>query len=210
MISPKQFKIQERFWGYRYLYKSFQDEYKFSYSADLGMTAEYKFNKYIWADLGFFNGEGYKNVNLKYGDFKGSAGVTIHPIDRIQIRIYYDIMNNNDTSLNSDYRKDQSTLVGFLGIKVTDKFRVAGEYNYQKQNKNIKSQDLFGYSFYASYIFSKKLEVFGRTDILLSNELENETESWNQHPYQIRGYTSMLNLSLISKSFHGTITWKTD
>ena len=179
MISPKQFKIQERFWGYRYLYKSFQDEYKFGYSADLGMTAEYKFNKYFWADIGFFNGEGYKNVNLKYGDFKGSAGLTIHPTERIQLRLYCDIMNNNDTSLNPDLRQNQSTLAGFIGIKITDKFRVAGEYNYQKQHKNIKNQDLFGYSFYSTYVFSKTFEIYGRADILLSNKVEGETENWN-------------------------------
>jgi len=143
------------------------------------MTAEYKFNKYVWADIGVFNGEGYKNINLTYGDFKGTAGLTIHPIERIQIRFYYDMMNNNDTSLNSNARQNQSTLAGFLGIKITDKFRIAGEYNYQKQNKHIKNQDLFGYSFYTTYTFSKKFEIFGRADILSSNELENETETWN-------------------------------
>jgi opacity protein-like surface antigen len=179
MISPNQFKIQERFWGYRYIYKSFQDEYKFGYSADLGMTVAYNFNKYISADIGFFNGEGYKNINLKYGDFKGSAGITIHPVERIQLRLYYDIMNNNDTSLNSDSRQNQSTLAGFLGFRITDKFRIAGEYNYQKQHTNIKDHNLFGYSFYSTYVFNKKFEIYGRVDILSSNILEGETESWD-------------------------------
>ena len=179
LISPKQFKTQERFWGYRYLYKSYQDEYKFGYSADLGMTAEYVFNKYILVDIGFFNGEGYKNINLDYGDFKGSVGVTITPIDKIQFRVYYDIMNNNDTSLTDDYRQDQSTISFYLGAKITDKFRLAGEYNYQKNHRNINQHDLFGYSFYSTYVFSKKFEIFARADILLSNKEEGETENWN-------------------------------
>jgi len=178
LISPKQFKTQERFWGYRYLYKSYQDEYRFGYSADLGMTAEYVFNKYILVDIGVLNGEGYKNINLDYGDFKGSAGVTITPIDKIQFRVYYDIMNNNDTSLIDDYRQDQSTISFYLGAKITDKFRLAGEYNYQKNHQNVNQHDLFGYSLYSTYVFSKKFELFGRADILLSNQLEGETEDW--------------------------------
>ena len=66
-----------------------------------------------------------------------------------------------------------------MGIKITDKFRVAGEYNYQKQHQNIKNQDLFGYSFYSTYVFNKKFEIYARADILLSNKLDGETEDWN-------------------------------
>lgn len=178
MISPKQFKTQERFWGYRYLYKSFMDEYKFGYSADLGMTAEYKFNKYVSADVGFFNGEGYKNVQLNYGDFRGTFGVTVRPIEALEIRAYYDIMNNNDTSLSTEYRQDQSTLAFYIGARITKKFRIAGEYNYQKNFKHVDQHNLYGYSFYSTYAFSKKFEIFARADILLSNKLSGETETW--------------------------------
>ena len=43
LISTTQFNFQEKFWGYRYIMKSFQDEYKFGSSADLGLSATYKF-----------------------------------------------------------------------------------------------------------------------------------------------------------------------
>ena len=42
MIGGKQFNDQEMIWGYRYLYKTLQDEYKFGSSADLGVNAEFK------------------------------------------------------------------------------------------------------------------------------------------------------------------------
>jgi len=179
MISPKQFKTQERFWGYRYLYKSYMDEYKFGYSADLGMTAEYKFNKYVSADLGFFNGEGYKNVQLEYGDFRGTAGVTVKPIEALELRAYGDIMNNNDTTLNDSLRQNQSTLALYIGARITKKFRIAGEYNYQRNFKHVDKHDLYGYSFYAIYAFSEKFEIFTRADILLSNKVADEPETWN-------------------------------
>ena len=39
LISTTQFKLQEDFWGKRYVMKSFQDEYKFGSSADLAVSA---------------------------------------------------------------------------------------------------------------------------------------------------------------------------
>ena len=36
MIGVNQFNVQEKHWGYRYIYKSFQDAYNFGPSADLG------------------------------------------------------------------------------------------------------------------------------------------------------------------------------
>jgi hypothetical protein len=179
MVSPKMFKTQERFWGYRYLYKTFPDEYKFGPSADLGISVDYKFNKYVSADFSFLNGEGYKNVVLNYGDFKQAFGVTLHPVKGLQLRLYYDMMNNNDTSRTADQRKIQSSFISFVGYKYKDKFRLGAEYNYQKQHQNMKDEDLFGYSFYGSYIFSEKIEIFGRVDVLNSNKLEEEIESWN-------------------------------
>ena len=38
LISTTQFNFQEKFWGYRYIMKSFQDQYKFGSSADLGLS----------------------------------------------------------------------------------------------------------------------------------------------------------------------------
>ncbi len=178
MISPKQFKTQERFWGYRYLYKSYQDEYKMGPSADLGISAEYKFNDYISVDGAFLNGEGYKHVQLRYSDFKLAAGVTVHPVKDLSIRLYYDNMDNKDTSLTSEFKAVQSTYSAFIGYKFKKKFRIAGEYNYQKQFKNIDDKDLFGFSFYSTFIISKKFEVFGRVDLLNSNKIEGETENW--------------------------------
>lgn len=178
MISPKQFKVQERFWGYRYLYKSYQDEYKFGPSADLGITAEYKFNDYVSIDGAFLNGEGYKHICLRYPDFKVAAGITVHPIKKLTLRLYYDNMNNKDTALSYDFKALQSTYSAFAGFKLNKRFRIAGEYNYQQQFKNVRDHNLFGFSFYSTYVISKKFEVFGRVDKLSSNKLVGETENW--------------------------------
>lgn len=62
LISTTQFNFQEKFWGYRYVMKSFQDQYKFGSSADLGISAAYKFADWISADAIIVNGEGYKKI----------------------------------------------------------------------------------------------------------------------------------------------------
>ena len=67
MISTTQFNMQEKFWGYRYIYKSFQDQYKFGSSADLGLSVAYKFADWVSADVIMTNGEGYKKIQ---GDLK--------------------------------------------------------------------------------------------------------------------------------------------
>lgn len=67
LISTTQFNMQEKHWGYRYIYKSFQDNYKFGSSADLGLSASYKLAPWISADAIVVNGEGYKKVQKNDG-----------------------------------------------------------------------------------------------------------------------------------------------
>lgn len=79
LVKTEQFSLQESFWGYRYILKSFDDEYKFGPSADMGIIGKYRFNDYISADLSFTNGEGYKKIN-KDNNYRYGAGVTLTPV----------------------------------------------------------------------------------------------------------------------------------
>ena len=67
LISTTQFSFQDKFWGYRYIMKSFQDQYKFGSSADLGLSVAYKFADWISADAIIVNGEGYKKIQINDG-----------------------------------------------------------------------------------------------------------------------------------------------
>ena len=87
MISTTQFKVQEFAWGYRYLEKSFQDEYNFNTSADLGISATYKIGRMLSADLIIANGEGYKRIE---GDsaLRTGFGLTITPLKNVTGRVW--------------------------------------------------------------------------------------------------------------------------
>lgn len=131
LISTTQFKLQEDFWGKRYIMKSFQDEYKFGSSADLAVSAAYSFNSIISADAIVANGEGYKRLQVQDGLLYG-AGVTLTPCKGLSVRLYGSYNEGTQPS-----EKGIVSFASFVGYKHTD-FSVAAEYNYQK-NSNYTS-----------------------------------------------------------------------
>jgi len=168
LIGLYGFKAQEKQWGYRYIYKSLQDEHKYGSSADLGVSAVYKFSDFISADMMILNGEGYKNLQSD-DTYKGAFGVTVTPVKNLNFRVYYDYMSTDIA---------QSTLALFGGYKA-DKFKVGAEYNLQINNKLAEDQDLTGISVYTTIVASKKVNFFARLDNLSSSELEGEDDGWN-------------------------------
>ncbi len=78
MIGTPLFDVQEQFWGYRYIFKSFMDQYGMGPSNDLGLSASYKFSDIISTDVIIQNGEGYTRSDAD-STLKVGAGLTIHP-----------------------------------------------------------------------------------------------------------------------------------
>ncbi|MCK5028429.1 MAG: hypothetical protein KAR57_02260 [Bacteroidales bacterium] len=168
LIGLYGFKAQEKQWGYRYIYKSFQDEHKFGSSADLGVSAVYKFSDFISADMMILNGEGYKNLQSD-NTYKGALGVTLTPIKNLNFRVYYDYMSTDIA---------QSTLAIFSGYKA-DKFIIGVEYNIQLNNKLVEDNDLSGISLYTTVLATKKFNFFARYDNLRSATPDGQDDPWN-------------------------------
>ncbi len=168
MISSDAVVFIEKQWGYRYLLKTFQDEYGFNPSADLGAAIEYTPAKFISVDASVLNGEGYKRLQsdsvLKY-----SAGITVKPFTGFQFRVYTDFM-----------RKDhlQNTVLVFAGYS-NENFRLGLEYNLQKNSRMVANQDYSGFSAYGSLKISDKFSVLARYDYLQSATIGNDLNPWN-------------------------------
>ncbi len=161
LISTTQFNFQEKFWGYRYILKSFQDEYKFGSSADLGISAAYKFADWISADAIIVNGEGYKKIQINDGLNYG-LGVTVTPVKGFQIRVYGGLNESSE-----DGKKDITNLAAFVGYK-HEKFSIGAEYN-QMWNASYKDRaNQNGYSIFASVKLSKVADIYARYDDLYS------------------------------------------
>ena len=161
LISTTQFNFQEKFWGYRYIMKSFQDMYKFGNSADLGISASYKFADWLSADAIIVNGEGYKKIQKNDGLNYG-FGVTLTPVDGFQVRLYGGLNESGQEG-----KDDVVNMAAFAGYKC-DEFTVGAEYNYMQNASNKDGADQYGYSAFASVRVSKNTEMFARFDEVYS------------------------------------------
>lgn len=166
LISTTQFNFQEKFWGYRYIMKSFQDAYKFGNSADLGLSASYQFTDWLSADAIVVNGEGYKKIQQNDGLNYG-LGLTMTPVESLQIRLYGGL---NESAVEG--KDNTMNVAAFMGYRAKN-IRVGAEYNHMWNASYVTGADQSGYSLYASLKLSDATEVYARYDQLQSKE------NWN-------------------------------
>ena len=167
LISTTQFNFQEKFWGYRYIMKSFQDQYKFGNSADLGLSLSYKFTEWLSADAILVNGEGYKKIQVNDGLNYG-LGVTFTPIKGLSIRLYGGINEGADKS-----QKSIVNLASFVGYKCQH-FTLGAEYNHMLNALYKSENQMSGYSVFASAKAAKIIDIFTRFDSLYKNGTNSE------------------------------------
>jgi hypothetical protein len=169
LIDMQHFVLQEKFWGYRYIARSFSDRYRFGPKADLGFDVIYNVKDIITFDLTLSNGEGYTNLQ-RDNTIKLGAGFIITPLKGLFIRGYFDTMEKDDV---------ESTLATFIGYEFRKLFRIAFEYNYKFNQDFVENHDRYGISTYATIHLHEKIEVFGRYDWLSSNIIEDDDIPWN-------------------------------
>ena len=167
LIPTTQFNVQEKFWGYRYILKSFQDQYKFGSSADLGISAAYRFADWISADAILVNGEGYKKIQdndgLNYG-----LGVTLTPAKGLHFRLYGGLNEGGQAG-----QKDIANLAVSAGYRC-ERLTVGAEYNRMWNTSYKDGADQYGYSLYASVGVAKHADLYARFDDLGSKH------GWNK------------------------------
>jgi len=169
MIATSSFKVSEAFWGKRWIYKSFQDESKFESSADIGVFTSYKISSFLSVDASIINGEGYKLIQSDKS-VKTTFGATLTPFKSLIARVYVDQMKDEVSA--------QQTLSTFIGYE-NKFFKVAGEYDIQKNHLMVEGQDFSGMSFYTSIPLFKSFKLFGRYDHLNSVKPEANDMPWN-------------------------------
>jgi hypothetical protein len=184
LIGLKQFDTQEKIWGHRYLFKSFQDEFKLGSSADLGVNAEIKIAKKLKANLFVLNGEGYTNRQDENGRMKAGGNIIYTPVEGLTLKGYFDIYGG-------DFMRDNGTVADTVSVKTFNvfagysakKFRIGAEYTAQFDGKKFNQQaadhDIFGISAFAIYNINKKFELFVDYLDIRSNVLEGDDRPWD-------------------------------
>lgn len=188
MISTTQFGVQEKFWGYRYIMKSFQDEYKFGSSADLGISASYKFNNWVSADAIIVNGEGYKIVQVNDG-LQYGLGATFTPVEGLTLRLYGSVEEAGVPGKIEEY-----TWAAFAGYK-HKYFSLGAEYNIYQNAGFAKDKDQYGLSIYGSARVSNIVDIYARYDNLSSlndwNILKDEDAAMLGAQFKVCNYVKI-------------------
>lgn len=174
MISTQGFALSEKQWGKRYLYKSMQDEYGFSSSADLGASISYRFIPQLSVDVSVFNGEGYKKIEMDSA-LQLAAGITMRPFKQLSVRLYGDYMKTST---------EQYTLAAFLGYQ-DNKANIGVEYAYQHGHRLRPNHNYGGVSAFGTYALAPKLSMFVRFDHIQSNSLQSENIAWRESDGQV-------------------------
>jgi hypothetical protein len=169
LIDMQHFILQEKFWGYRYIARSFSDRYRFGPKADIGFDVIYTLKDVVAFDLTISNGEGYTNIQ-RDNTLKAALGFTLTPLKGLSIRGYIDAVEKNII---------ESTLSTFVGYKFRELFRIGFEYNYKFNQDFLEDHNMFGISTYGTVCLHKKVELFGRYDWLSSNIVEYDDIPWN-------------------------------
>lgn len=182
LMPSKMFDDQENHWGYRYLYKSLQDEFKFGSSAEMGVNAEIKYTNQLSSDFFIMNGEGYKNLQDDFGMhmyganlvFKSDFGLTLKAYGSINMK--KQVTDTDTTAVNIiNYN-------AFVGYK-TKNFRIAAEYNEMLNGDTYKNpledHNRTGITVYGTYVINNRYEVFANFIEMSSNKINSE----DQHPW---------------------------
>ncbi|GAB4278927.1 MAG: hypothetical protein Kow0068_02730 [Marinilabiliales bacterium] len=170
LVDLLHFKIQEKFWGHRYIYKSFNDEYGFGSSADIGTNIIYDFNSSLSGDFSVFNGEGYTKLQVD-NTYKAAVGLTYKYKKLLISRIYIDYTEKST---------EQVTISSFIGLNYK-KLSLGVEYNDQLSCDYIEDHNKNGGSIYTSFDINEKWQIFARYDILTSKVVNGYDYGWNQH-----------------------------
>jgi len=168
MIELNQFKLQDQFWGRRYIMKTIQDEYGFCSSADLGIKADYRFTDWFSADISMRNGEGFKKQQADNIYWYG-GGFAVQPFTGFTYRTYFDFSKKVIV---------QTNFSNFINYS-TNKFKVGAEVIVSSNNGYTVDKKLISYSALAAYQVAPKFELFGRYDNLSSNTLSGGANPWN-------------------------------
>ena len=163
IVGRNLFKYQEKFWGYRYLFKSLQDEYSYSSSADFGIAFAHTFSDKFAMDLQFTKGTGYKKAVPKL-PARMTLGASYEPSGNLKFRANYDFFKKDNGVENGVHQHIASFFVGY----VYQRLWIAAEYN-RLWNKSFRTdRHQVDYSFYARFMTSRKCQLFARHDILTS------------------------------------------
>ncbi len=169
------FGTQEKTWGYRFLYKSAFDGFKWVSSADIGLGYHTRIGENLRFSLLITNGVGYKypeddkykrfSIALRFGE---NNLLKKDGVNAGTVLIY----EPSEDTYSHD--TDHWTAVGFYGGFAFNGLRMGGEINLSRHSEPDFGQQI--YSAYGNYRISQLVEGFARMDYYNPDDGEDGNE----------------------------------
>jgi hypothetical protein len=160
ILNTQYLTTQDKFWGYRYVYFTFQEIHRYGNPADFGFQADLKFGNKILNQMSITNGEGPMKFQDENGKFLFSNNLEVYPLKGLLLKLYADYAPKPDTSAIS---REKNTISIFAGYK-NEKFRLATEWNKVWNYNYRQNSDFYGISTFGSYALGKQFNMFLRYD----------------------------------------------
>lgn len=162
LLNTQYLTTQDKFWGYRYIYFTYQEVHRYGNPADFGAQIDLKYGDKLLNQLSVTNGDGpFKNQDQE-GKFLYANNIEYYPIKGIVLKLYGDYSPKSDTA---KLAKDKYAISAFAGYK-TNKFRFAAEYNKVINNGYRKNSSYYGFSTFGSYTINTKFDILLRYDYI--------------------------------------------
>lgn len=160
LLNTQYLTTQDKFWGYRYIYFTFQEVHRYGNPADFGAQVDFKYRNILLAQLSVTNGDGPFKQQDSDSKFLYSLNVEYYPFTGAIVKLYSDF---SPAPKNTSGGYDRSALSVFAGFK-GERYRLAVEYNGVKNYGFTQNSEYWGFSSFFSYSVTPKVDILTRYD----------------------------------------------
>lgn len=169
LLNTQYLTLQDKFWGYRYVYFTLQEAHRYGSPADFGAQVDFKFGNVLLNQVSVTNGDGPFKHQDADGGFLFSNNLEVRPLDNLILKLYTDYA---PAPMNTG--KDKYTVSAFAGFK-TELFRVGFEFSKLYNAGFAYNRDFYGYSLFGSLSLGKRVDLFARYDYINKSNVYNVT-----------------------------------
>lgn len=167
LLNTQYLTLQDKFWGFRYVYFTLQEVHRYGSPADFGAQIDLKAGGVILNQISVTNGDGPFKHQDADGVFLFSNNFEVKPLDNLILKLYTDYA---PAPMNTG--EDKYTLSAFAGYK-TELFRVGFEFSKLYNVGFTYNRDFYGYSAFGSVALGSRFDLFARYDYFSKSNIYN-------------------------------------
>ena len=171
LLSTQYLTVQDKFWGYRYVYFTYQEIHRYGNPADFGAQIDLKYGMFL-NQVSVSNGDGPFKHQDSEGKYIYSNNLEVRPTENLLLKLYADYAPALEQVANA---KDKSTISAFIGYK-TNNYRVACEYSKVNNFGFSSNSSYYGISTFGSVKVSPAFDIFARYDYINKSSTLNITK----------------------------------